>query len=168
LHAYLFRFLSSQDATFQHIAVWTMVQFLESGGNLLVYYDPATPTDYRRDPQLISSIRNSQSLMSRVQQLAQSPVTSRTSSIRSGRSQTQAYDDPDAAEGQGEIAILARRIQDMVDGEEGLLQTGAVGGYAVGSEVSGSFQESAYRSSREQGREHDELRKSLTDAFSGQ
>jgi vacuolar protein 8 len=32
LHAYLFRFLSSQDATFQHIAVWTMVQFLESGG----------------------------------------------------------------------------------------------------------------------------------------
>ena len=105
--------------------------------------------------------------MSRIQQLAQSPVTSRTSSIRSGRSQTQSYDDPEAGEGQGEIAILARRIQDMVDGEEGL-HTGAVGSSVVGSAVSGSFQESAYRSSREQGREHDELRKSLTDAFGGQ
>jgi len=150
LHAYLFRFLSSQDATFQHIAVWTMVQFLESG-----------------DPQLVSSIRNSQSLMSRIQQLAQSPNTSRTSSIRSGRSQSQSYDDPDAAEGQGEIAILARRIQDMVDGDDGLLHAGPIGSSVVGSAVSGSFQESAYRSSREQGRlgEHDELRKSLSDAF---
>lgn len=106
--------------------------------------------------------------MSRIQQLAQSPATSRTSSIRSGRSQTQSYDDPDAAEGQGEIAILARRIQDMVDGDDGLLHSGPVGSSAVGSAVSGSFQESAYRSSREQGREHDELRKSLSDAFSGQ
>ncbi|KZT58395.1 ARM repeat-containing protein [Calocera cornea HHB12733] len=32
LHAYLYRFLSSTDATFQHIAVWTIVQLLESGG----------------------------------------------------------------------------------------------------------------------------------------
>jgi hypothetical protein len=32
LHAYLYRFLSSSDATFQHIAVWTIVQLLESGG----------------------------------------------------------------------------------------------------------------------------------------
>lgn len=32
MHKYLFRFLSSPDATFQHIAVWTIVQLLESGG----------------------------------------------------------------------------------------------------------------------------------------
>lgn len=34
LHMYLFRFLSSTDATFQHIAVWTIVQLLESRGML--------------------------------------------------------------------------------------------------------------------------------------
>lgn len=32
LHKYLYRFLTSPDATFQHIAVWTIVQLLESGG----------------------------------------------------------------------------------------------------------------------------------------
>lgn len=98
----------------------------------------------------------------RIQQLAQSPATSRTSSIRSGRSQTHSYDDPDAAEGQGEIAVLARRIQDMVDGDEGVLHPGAVVGSVTGSAVSGSLRESSYRGS---GLEHEDLRKSLTDAF---
>lgn len=32
MHRYLYRFLTSPDATFQHIAVWTIVQLLESGG----------------------------------------------------------------------------------------------------------------------------------------
>lgn len=32
MHQYLYRFLTSIDATFQHIAVWTIVQLLESGG----------------------------------------------------------------------------------------------------------------------------------------
>jgi vacuolar protein 8 len=32
MHKYLYRFLASTDATFQHIAVWTIVQLLESGG----------------------------------------------------------------------------------------------------------------------------------------
>jgi vacuolar protein 8 len=32
MHKYLYRFLASPDATFQHIAVWTIVQLLESGG----------------------------------------------------------------------------------------------------------------------------------------
>jgi vacuolar protein 8 len=132
------------------------------------FYSARIAIDKNPDPQLIVSIRNSQSLISRIQQLAQSPSTSRTSSIRSGRSQTQSYEDPDAVEGQGEIAILARRILDMTEGEEGLLQTGPVGSSVAGSAVSGSFQESSYRSSRERGREHDELRKSLSDAFGGQ
>lgn len=34
MHQYLYRFLTSSDATFQHIAVWTIVQLLESGGAL--------------------------------------------------------------------------------------------------------------------------------------
>lgn len=32
LHGYLVRFLESQDTTFQHIAIWTLVQLLESTG----------------------------------------------------------------------------------------------------------------------------------------
>ena len=32
MHQYLHRFLTSPDATFQHIAVWTIVQLLESAG----------------------------------------------------------------------------------------------------------------------------------------
>jgi vacuolar protein 8 len=32
MHKYLYRFLTSPDTTFQHIAVWTIVQLLESGG----------------------------------------------------------------------------------------------------------------------------------------
>lgn len=32
MHGYLYRFLTSPDATFQHIAVWTIVQLLESEG----------------------------------------------------------------------------------------------------------------------------------------
>lgn len=32
LHGYLVRFLESEDTTFQHIAIWTLVQLLESQG----------------------------------------------------------------------------------------------------------------------------------------
>lgn len=32
MHKYLYRFLTSPDTTFQHIAVWTIVQLLESAG----------------------------------------------------------------------------------------------------------------------------------------
>ena len=32
MQRYLFKFLTSSDTTFQHIAVWTIVQLLESGG----------------------------------------------------------------------------------------------------------------------------------------
>lgn len=52
MHHYLHRFLSSPDATFQHIAVWTIVQLLESGGQpklittqgtfLIILYRPTT------------------------------------------------------------------------------------------------------------------------------
>jgi vacuolar protein 8 len=34
IHHYLFRFLTSPDATFQHIAVWTIVQLMDSSGRL--------------------------------------------------------------------------------------------------------------------------------------
>ena len=36
IHGYLKRFLASGDPTFQHIAIWTLLQLLESGDNKLV------------------------------------------------------------------------------------------------------------------------------------
>ena len=42
MQGYLFRFLTSQDATFQHIAVWTLAQLLESEG---VYIQPGIVKD---------------------------------------------------------------------------------------------------------------------------
>jgi vacuolar protein 8 len=39
MHQYLYRFLCSPDATFQHIAVWTIVQLLESGGKAVASCD---------------------------------------------------------------------------------------------------------------------------------
>ena len=44
MQGYLFRFLTSQDATFQHIAVWTLAQLLESEG---VYIQPGIVKDAR-------------------------------------------------------------------------------------------------------------------------
>jgi hypothetical protein len=52
LHGYLVRFLESQDRTFQHIAVWTIVQFLEGG-----------------DPNLTSSIKESSQILPLVNKL---------------------------------------------------------------------------------------------------
>lgn len=36
IHGYLARFLASGDPTFQHIAIWTLLQLLESGDKRLV------------------------------------------------------------------------------------------------------------------------------------
>lgn len=36
IHGYLKRFVSSGDSTFQHIAIWTLLQLLESGDRQLV------------------------------------------------------------------------------------------------------------------------------------
>src|ERR1700683_4302816 len=103
MHKYLYRFLSSPDATFQHIAVWTIVQLLESG-----------------DPQLVSNIRSSSLLNPHIRQLATSRTSSPASSVgtpRSHRSHTHSYQDTETGEGQGEIQLLARRILEFVDGD---------------------------------------------------
>lgn len=38
IHGYLQRFLASGDPTFQHIAIWTLLQLLESEDNKLIGY----------------------------------------------------------------------------------------------------------------------------------
>ncbi|CAG8682291.1 6939_t:CDS:2, partial [Racocetra fulgida] len=58
LHGYLQRFLDSTDKTFQHIAVWTIVQFLEG-----------------RDSQLFTNIKSSNTIVSAINRLAEYSVT---------------------------------------------------------------------------------------------
>lgn len=146
MHKYLYRFLSSSDATFQHIAVWTIVQLLESG-----------------DPQLISNIRSSNVLTPNIRQLATSRPSSPTSSAgtpHSYRSKTHSYQDTETGEGQGEIQLLARRILEFVDAD---------GGEMVPRSVSTSHMQpgSSVSASVASGRgDEDELRRSVRDAFS--
>jgi len=143
MHRYLYNFLTSPDATFQHIAVWTIVQLLESG-----------------DPQLISNIRNSGLLNPPIRQLASSRTPTPSSSIgtpRSHHSASQSYADTEGGEGQGEIQLLARRILEFVDGDiDGGLPRSSAGSHIGGSSLGSS-----------NGREHEELRRSVREAFSG-
>jgi vacuolar protein 8 len=155
MHQYLYRFLCSPDATFQHIAVWTIVQLLESGGK------PAhggqhmhTCSTLPADAQLNSNIRNSPILIPTIRQMASSRPGSPGSSVgdgtlHSGRSRSR-HSYQDTEEGQGEIQLLARRILEFTDGDAGdegstPVRTGSVAATPAG--------------------EHDELRKSVRDAF---
>ncbi|KAL5640718.1 hypothetical protein ACGC1H_001262 [Rhizoctonia solani] len=99
LHTYLFRFLSSTDATFQHIAVWTIVQLLES-----------------RDPQLTHNIRSSPMLIPHIRHLSASAASSPSTSPGS-HSQSHISSDDAGEGGQSEIAALARRILEFTDGD---------------------------------------------------
>jgi len=135
MHRYLYRFLTSSDATFQHIAVWTIVQLLESG-----------------DPQLISNIRTSTILIPNIRTLASSQTPSPSSSVGSHRSQ-HSYQDTETGDGQGEIQLLSRRILEFVDGD-GDIHSAAASHVQLGSSVASST-----------GREHEELRRSVREAF---
>jgi vacuolar protein 8 len=142
MHKYLYRFLTSPDATFQHIAVWTIVQLLESG-----------------DPQLITNIRSSSLLNPNIRQLATSRASSPSSSVgspRSQRSHTHSYQDTETGEGQDEIQLLARRILEFVDGDgEPIVPRSVTTSHMQpGSSVSESVTS------------HEELRQSVRDAFS--
>lgn len=107
LHAYLYRFLSSADATFQHIAVWTIVQLLESG-----------------DQQLIKNIRDSPRLSPYIHQLAQSQPTT-PSSVGS---QSHSYSESGAEGGASEITALARRILELTEEDGAGTSSAAEGG----------------------------------------
>ncbi|KAF9454981.1 ARM repeat-containing protein [Macrolepiota fuliginosa MF-IS2] len=139
MHDYLHRFLISPDGTFQHIAVWTIVQLLESG-----------------DPQLISNIRNSTKVTPYVRALSHSRTSTPTSSVgtpHSHRSATQSQDD-EALLGQQEIVVLARRILEYVEGDEGFASSSVGGSHVQPGSSIGSSQ-----------RDHEELRRSVREAF---
>jgi len=137
MHRYLYRFLTSSDATFQHIAVWTIVQLLESG-----------------DPVLINNIRTSTLLIPNIRNLASSRTSSHNSSVgtpTSHRSQSQSYQDTETGEGQGEIQQLGRRIIEIIEGDEPV----------PGSVPSGSHMQPGTSVDSD----HEELRRSVREAF---
>ncbi|PAV22166.1 vacuolar 8 [Pyrrhoderma noxium] len=100
MQGYLFRFLTSQDATFQHIAVWTIAQLLESD-----------------DPQLMNHIRTSERLLPHIRDLAASRTVSPSSSLDSGSQHSQSYQETDNGDGSSEIQVLARKIIEAMETE---------------------------------------------------
>lgn len=59
IHGYLNRFLASGDATFQHIAIWTLLQLLES-----------------ENKKLISLIGKSDDIVNMIKHIANRPIES--------------------------------------------------------------------------------------------
>ena len=51
IHGYMSRFLDSGDPTFQHIAVWTLLQLLESEDSRLI-------NTIRRSEDIVQMVRN--------------------------------------------------------------------------------------------------------------
>ncbi|GHJ84732.1 hypothetical protein NliqN6_1134 [Naganishia liquefaciens] len=98
LHTYLVRFLGSSDQTFQHIAVWTIVQLLEA-----------------EDETLTNNIRSSPILLSLIKQLSAAAPGSQDGSPRHG-SVSDDDEESTGESGASEIAALARRILDLTDG----------------------------------------------------
>jgi vacuolar protein 8 len=85
VHGYLTRFLQSADATFQHIAVWTVVQFLDGA-----------------DPRLMQLISASPAILPAISQLASAELVQRTPPPSVGI--------PDESGDENEIAGLARKV----------------------------------------------------------
>lgn len=156
MHKYLYRFLTSPDTTFQHIAVWTIVQLLESGG-LCAILVALLMFDVCSDPQLVSNIRGSNLLIPNIKNLAQSRTNSPTSSVGTPRSHhsRQSYQETDTNDGQGEIQILSRRIMEFIELDVDALVSSSVPGSQVqpGSSAASSTPE------------HEELRRSVREAF---
>ncbi|KLU88748.1 vacuolar protein 8 [Magnaporthiopsis poae ATCC 64411] len=59
IHGYLSRFLASGDATFQHIAIWTLLQLLES-----------------EDKKLVAQVGKSEDVVDMIKEIANQPVDS--------------------------------------------------------------------------------------------
>ncbi|CAH7685287.1 armadillo-type protein [Phakopsora pachyrhizi] len=100
LEGYLIRFLESSDPTFQHIAVWTCVQLLDSG-----------------EPTLENHIRGSQTILLLVQHLASLGEDGGSGSKdQSSESNQLNGSESESVDGSGEdeIATLAKRVVELL------------------------------------------------------
>ncbi|BGP42020.1 Vacuolar protein 8, partial [Rhodotorula kratochvilovae] len=102
LAGYLARFLESDDSTFQHIAVWTLVQLLES-----------------QDATLDSLIRSSTALLPLVQRVASAPLPPHSSSAASEDADAADSDGEGTDGGEREIVELARSAMELIEDAQG-------------------------------------------------
>ena len=113
------------------------------------------------DPQLISNVRNSNLLIPNIRTLAETRTSTPTSSLggtpHSHRSQSRSYQDTEAGDGQGEIQMLAQRILDFAE-SDGVMTPSAIASQVQASSFS-------QRDESVSGRDHEELRKSVREAF---
>jgi len=163
MHAYLYRFLSSSDPTFQHIAVWTLVQLLES-----------------RDPELLRRIKESPLLLGAIRELTVSQPSSADGTSYAREQEEE--DDEEGENGKHEIAELARRIiafanGEYSDGEDGYdaeapegqeVMVGQIRGERVRYSQRDTSVASSRRSDARREREEDQLRQSVRNAFGSQ
>ena len=102
IHGYLNRFLASGDPTFQHIAIWTLLQLLESG-----------------DQQLLNTINESKDVMQMVREISEKDV------------QSEDEGGEESEDGAAEVVALARRCLEISSGEvKPQPQTPSEGGYS--------------------------------------
>lgn len=87
IHGYLNRFLASGDPTFQHIAIWTLLQLLESG-----------------DQKLVDAINKSDDVMKMVREISEKTVESED-------------EGDESEDGEGEVVALARRCLEISNGD---------------------------------------------------
>ncbi|KAK3059022.1 Vacuolar protein 8 [Extremus antarcticus] len=83
IHGYLSRFLASEDPTFQHIAIWTLLQLLESG-----------------DRRLIETINKADDVIGAVRRISERHVESEDET-------------EDGEDGEGEVVALAKRCLEI-------------------------------------------------------
>lgn len=96
IHGYLRRFLESGDATFQHIAIWTLLQLLES-----------------EDSKLLELIRKSDDVVDMITKIADTTLDSADEQQE------------DEENGEAEVVALARRsLQLLGKGEKASLVEG--------------------------------------------
>lgn len=129
-----------------------------------ISYEPLADRLSPLDPQLMSNIRSSSLLVPNVRDLAVSRSMTPTSSVggtpRSHRSQTHSYQETEVGDGQSEIQELARKILYFVDGEDQVPPASSAPSHVQpGSSVG--------RESNSSGMDHEELRRSVRDALSG-
>ncbi|RMY87515.1 hypothetical protein D0862_10668 [Hortaea werneckii] len=99
IHGYLARFLNSGDPTFQHIAIWTLLQLLESN-----------------DAHLIQTIFASRDVMEVVREISRREVEGGGSSDNEGNASAGGAGGPDVEEsedGEAEVVALARRCLEI-------------------------------------------------------
>lgn len=88
IHGYLSRFLNSGDPTFQHIAIWTLLQLLESN-----------------DARLIQTITNAKDIMDIVREISEKNVESENEG-----------DGAESEDGEAEVVALAKRCLEIGNG----------------------------------------------------